>query len=106
MSQWFERLWDSLFAEKPQPRKRVLHRRCTIAGPVVAWLEDAGRTDAERWAFAELLLRLDADPVNEDTRPVLGPGRPPGLRWAPFADRAAVYLWDPAEDRIKVLKCV
>ncbi|HZW11322.1 MAG TPA: hypothetical protein VFF69_15570 [Phycisphaerales bacterium] len=106
MSQWLERLWDSLFADRPQARKRVLRRRCSIAAPVLAWLDETDRTAGERWAFAELLLKLDADPVNEETRPLLGAGRPPGLRWAPFAGRAAIYLWDPGEDRIRVLKCV
>ncbi len=106
MSQWLDRLWDSLFAERPEPRRRLLRRRCTISGEVRSWLEAPDRTAEERWAFAELLLRLDADPVGDQTRPLLGPGRPPGLRWAPFAGRSAIYLWDPAENRIKIARCI
>jgi hypothetical protein len=106
MSQWFERLWDSLCGERPRAGKRVLRRRCTISRPALAWLNESGCSESDRWAFAELLLRLDADPVGEGTRPLLGPGRPPGLRWAAFAGRGAIYQWDPAENRIRIIKCV
>lgn len=106
MSQWLDRLWESLFAERPRSRRRALRRRFSISGPAAAWLSEESRTEAERWAFAELLLRLDADPVGEATSPLLGPGRPPGLRWASFGSRTAIYLWDPSENRIRIVKCV
>lgn len=104
MPEWIDALWQAVFGGGSERPRRVFRRRLSLSGPVVAWLRDERRTEGERWAFAELLLRLDADPLRHSTA-ILRPGVPAGLRWAAFGERRAILIFDPSEDRIRVLTC-
>jgi hypothetical protein len=76
-----------------------------LSGPATAWLRDPGRTEPERWAFADLLLRLDSDPLTHSA-PILTPGTPPGLRWATLESaggRKVIIKFDPIENRVTVV---
>lgn len=100
--EWFESIWGLLLGETPA-RRPLFRRRMRLSGPVVAWLRDPQRTDAERWALADLLLRLDSDPFTHSAA-ILNPGTPPGLRWAPLGDgRKVIIKFDPIEDRVSVV---
>ena len=104
MPEWLDALWGAIFGEDRARPRRVFRRRISLSGPVVAWLRDPRRTEHDRWAFAELLLRLDADPLRHSTA-ILWPGVPAGLRWAAFEGHRAILVFDLSEDRIRVLTC-
>src|SRR5690606_14542089 len=71
-------------------RRRVLRRQVRVSEAAVGFVHGPACSDEDRMAFAELLLRLDADPF-EHSRPVL-PARPPGLRWAAFGAHKALFV--------------
>jgi hypothetical protein len=97
---WVNAIWESLFA--PPPRRALFRRRMRLSRQVVTWLRDPVRTDAERWAFADLLLRLDSDPFTHSSA-ILTPGTPPGIRWALLERWHIVIKFDPVEDRVTII---
>jgi hypothetical protein len=105
MADWLDSLYRSLFSHMPARRRRWLHRKFRLSGEVMSWLDARNRTLEERTAFAELLLRLDADPVS-GTTPVLRPGAPPGMRWIPFGAHKAIFVLDPSSNQIHIVTCV
>lgn len=105
MSDWFDRLWDLLAGKTASP-SRLFRRNISLSAPAQEWFNDSTRTDAQRAALAEALLKLDSNPVGEMTAALLGPGRPLGLRSIGGHGLTVIYLWDPGRDAIKVLKCV
>jgi hypothetical protein len=105
MPDWLDQFLKSVFADARRTPPRFLHRRIRIAGEVRAWLEHPDRTQVERLGFAELLFRVDRNPVGEETHPILGPGRPPGVRCADSGVVRMMYEWNPAENRLRIAKC-
>jgi hypothetical protein len=103
MESWFDDLWEAIFGRKPKARS-VFSRRIQLSGAVFQWLRDPARTLPERAAFAELLLRLDADPVLHSL-PILRANVPPGLRWSTFGRFKAIFQLDASQNRIRVLTC-
>ncbi len=71
----------------------------------MAWLRTPGVTSAQVEAFAELLLRLDANPFCEGSEAITRHDMP-GLRWAKFDGHAAIYQVDAAKDQVRIAKCV
>lgn len=102
---WLAEMWDFLFGTEDPPRRRVLHRAFTISGSVRRWVREPDRQEDELLAFAELILKLDADPVS-CSEALFGPDIPAGLRWAPFHSYKALFVLDLGRNSIKVLTCV
>lgn len=98
--EWLNDIWESLLGP-PRRRRVTFRRRMRLGREAVAWLQDPVRTDEERWAFADLLLRLDSDPFTHSTA-MLVPGTAPGLRWTGFDGWRVVIRFNPVEDRITV----
>ena len=98
-----KRLWEWLFGAAHVRRRGPFVRRVRVSGEVREFLFGSACTGEDRMAFAELLLRLDGNPL-EHSRAVLPP-EPPGLRWAPFGGHKAILVFDPAHDLISVLIC-
>ena len=112
MAAWIDDLLAWLGARSGEEPRRVFTRRVVISGPAQAWLD--ARPGAERLGFAELLMRLDADPVAH-SEPVLTPGVPPGMRFAGFGEgvggvggggHRVLLVWDPARDMIHIVMFV
>ena len=101
MLDWLEHF----FGGGPEPERVWLHRKFHLSSEVRAWLIDASRTHAQRCEFAELLLKLDANPLWHST-PVLRDGAPPGMRWAAFGEFRAIFVWNPAENSVRIVLCV
>jgi hypothetical protein len=104
MHDWLEQLRDLISGPGSPRARKWLHRRIHLADEVVMWFRAPDRTQDDRTAFAELLLRLDSDPVSNSS-PILRPGGPKGVRWAAFGNHRAVFILDAANDRISVLRC-
>lgn len=104
MHDWLEQLRDLLSGSGSPRARKWFHRRIHLADEVVMWCRAPDRTPDDRAAFAELLLRLDSDPVSNSS-PVLRPSGPKGVRWAAFGDHRAVFILDAANDRISILRC-
>jgi hypothetical protein len=101
---WLDELqsWLTRFDESKRP---VFRRNIRLSGPVVAWLRSPGVSPAQVEAFAELLLKLDANPFCEGSHAILREDAP-GLRWAKFDGHAAIYQVDGAKDQVRIAKCV
>jgi hypothetical protein len=65
-----------------------------------------GCTTEEVRQFAELLLRLDANPVR-DSDPILSRdgSLEPGIRWARFGGHRLVLQWNPVENQLRLGYC-
>lgn|GEM_PF-3379238 len=102
--EWFKSLIEVLewHAEPKQVQRRPLHRRFHFSSDVLAYVRSCD--EAEKIAFADLVLRLDANPVR-DSVPLLTSIGPPGMRWARFADHIALFQWDPAADAVRFALC-
>lgn len=98
MADWLE----SLDRWLNPPRRRILHRRFVIADPAKAWGAAPERTREELLAFADLLLRLDANPVLISA-PILKPGAPPGMRWVALAHVRVIFVFDPSQASIHIV---
>ncbi len=105
MPDWLEQFLDSVFSGAERRRPRLFHRRIRISGEVRAWLDHPDRTSIERLGFAEMVLRLDRNPVGDETHPILVPGRPLGVRCADSGVVRVVYEWNPAENRLRIARC-
>lgn len=105
MPDWLDQFLEAVFAGTTRKPPRYFHRRIRIAGAVRTWLDHPDRSRSERLGFAELLLRVDRNPVGEETRPILGPGRPLGVRCADSGVVRMVYEWNPVENRLRIAKC-
>lgn len=92
--------WTWLFGTAAKPR-RLFTRKVEIAEPVLSLLR-TDFTDEDRMEFAQLLLKLDANPIKHSDRLVVDPPIP-GLRWASFADHKLILVFDPSRNRIRVL---
>jgi len=103
--EWIDRFLDSVFPGPTRARPRLFHRRICIAGAVRAWLDHPDRTRNERLAFAEMVLRLDRNPVGDGTHPILGSDRPPGVRCVDSGVVRVVYEWNPVENRVRIAMC-
>lgn len=101
---WLDELqsWLTRFDESKRP---VFRRNIRLSGAVVAWLHSPSVTPAQVEAFAELLLKLDANPFCEGTEAIIR-HEMPGLRWAKFDGHAAIYQVDAAKDQVRIAKCV
>lgn len=73
-----------------------------MADPVVAWIASPLRTPEELLAFADLLLRLDANPVLISA-PILRPGAPPGMRWVALGQVRVIFVFDPSRASIQIV---
>lgn len=85
--------------------RRLFHRSFQVSSHVRRFL--GGADEPTRLAFAELLLRLDADPLTHSDA-VLHPPEATrqGLRWATFGVAHRAYLtFDPAHDRLCIISC-
>lgn len=96
-----ESWWNWLFGSSDK-RPSPFVRNIVVARTTRLYVFGSAFTDADREAFAELLLKLDGNPVKHSalvnrTPPV------PGLRWAPFAGHKAIFVFDPAHDLIRIL---
>jgi len=98
MADWL----DSLDRWLNPPRRRILHRQFVMADPVVAWIASPLRTPEELLAFADLLLRLDANPVLISA-PILRPGAPPGMRWVALGQVRVIFVFDPSRASIHIV---
>ena len=98
-----------LFEAKPSGsasgRRRLFHRSFGVSSHVRRFLGEAD--ESTRLAFAELLLRLDADPLSHSDAVLHPPeATKQGLRWAAFGVAHRAYLtFDPAHDRIRMISC-
>lgn len=92
---WAE-FWEWLSGGEP-PRKRLFVRTIVLSGPVRTFLEHCRHEDA--FAFADLLLRLDADPFKHSENLS---GLAPGMRWAGIPGYTVVFTFDPAKDLIRI----
>ncbi len=90
-------------AEEQAHRRPLFARHVRLSGEVRTWF--AARSHVEQCTFAELLLKLDANPVADGTHPVLGVHARPGMRWTVFGDFRAIYTWNLVENRITVILC-
>lgn len=104
MHDWLEQLRGLISGSAIARPRKWLHRRFRLSGEVVAWLDAPGRTVDDRCAFAELLLRLDADPITCSVA-VLRPDAPRGMRWAPFGSHKAIFTLDSSGNSIRVVLC-
>jgi hypothetical protein len=93
--------WVWLFGPAARPR-RILTRRFEVADAVLTFLWSDEFSDEDRMAFADLVLKLDANPVKHSDRLATKPPRP-GLRWAGFRDHKLVLVFDPSRNLIRVL---
>lgn len=66
------------------------------------YLRGAGCGERDRWLLAELILRLDADPIRHSERLVVDPPVP-GLRWARCGELTVIVQVIPAEDLVRVV---
>lgn len=98
MADWL----DALDRWLNPPRRRILHRPFVMAEPARAWIESPLRTPEELMAFADLLLRLDANPVLISA-PILKPGAPPGMRWVTLAQVRVIFVFDPSKASIHIV---
>lgn len=105
MAAWIDDLLAWLGARSGEEPRRVFTRRIVFSGQARAWIDT--RPGPERLELAELLIRLDADPVAH-SEPVLTPGMPPGMRFAGFGEgvggggHRVLLVWDPARDMIHI----
>ncbi len=104
MWEWLDELGEWLGTRAAAKERRWLHRHFRLSGPVVEWLGSPARSNEQRLAFTELLLRLDADPVGNSVA-ILRPGSPPGMRWAPFDNHRAIFVLDMGAIRFES-RCV
>ena len=104
MWEWLERVWELVSASPNSGRGPVFHRRFRINSGVIAWLQDPARSDADRLAFAAMLLRLDSDPTDQ-TFPVLKHGAPAGTRWTIAGDFRVIFVLDLSLDQISIISC-
>jgi hypothetical protein len=102
MPNWFEELWRSLVGPKVRPDVSLFSRHVRLSARVIEWLRSPARTSQELSDFAQLLLRLDSDPIGW-SEAVLGPGALPGLRWAPCGDYSVMFIVDPGNNRLSVV---
>ena len=105
MWEWLDELGEWLGPRAGAKERRWLHRKFQLSSPVVEWLGAPERSSEQRLAFAEMLLRLDADPVGNSVA-ILRPGAPPGMRWAPFDNHRAIFVLDIGRDRVRIALCV
>jgi len=89
-----------VFGAAPSRHSRLFVRDIRVSQEIRAFINHDSRTRAQKEAFAELLLRLDADPVSHSW-PILNPPVP-GLRWATFLNFKVILLFDPSHDRVSV----
>jgi hypothetical protein len=89
-------------AEPTSLRRRLLHRQLHVSGEVLAYVRGCSQKDMA--AFADLVLRLDANPI-QNSEAILTSIGPPGLRWARFSDHLVTFQWDPVADAIRLAFC-
>ncbi len=83
-------------------RRPAVHRRFRFSTEVLAYVRACSETD--KLAFGELVLRLDANPV-EHSDAILTTIGPPGMRRARFSDHTVTLRWDPASDSVQLGLC-
>ena len=104
MQDWLDRLRTAIWGESAPRRRKWLHRRFTLSSSVCEWLASPVRLHEERSGLAVLLLLLDANPIG-NSMAVLREDAPRGLRWAPFGQHKAFFIWDPSKDWIRIVLC-
>ena len=82
-------------------KRRLFHRDVQVADAARNYFCDLERTRSEQEGFAELLLKLDADPIAH-TWPIFNPPVP-GLRWAALGEKKVIVHFDPSHDRVRVV---
>lgn len=82
-------------------KRKLFSRDVQVSAPVREYFCSEERSRAEQEAFADLLLKLDADPVSH-TSAILDPPIP-GMRWAKLGRRKVIVHFDPSHDRVKVV---
>lgn len=105
LSQLFHTIEEWLGSRGHPQERKWLHRRFRLSGPVVDWLRDDQRKASERCALAEVILRLDANPVN-DSEPLFGPEVPVGMRWTSGQGIKTIFVWDPGQDLVSIVMVI
>lgn len=103
-------LWDRVvrWISQPEPRRRRLFvREILISGDVRRYVRGSSCTEQDRLAFAELLLRLDGNPLASEPLLPADPTHPypPGMRWAQFGPHRVIFQFDPGHDRLRMIVC-
>ncbi len=80
--------------------KRLFTRDIRISDSVRSFINDDARTRQEKELFAELLLRLDADPTRH-SHAILDPPIP-GMRWALMGNHRVILRFDIPCNRIDI----
>jgi hypothetical protein len=86
----------------PRRRPRLFVRRIRISDAALSYVQGPDCDQVARWAFAELLLRLDSNPIEHSDRLATAPAVP-GLRWPKFAGRTVILQFVLAEDLIRIV---
>jgi hypothetical protein len=91
-------------ARRTAQRKRLFTRDIRISDAVRRFINEEARTRPEKEAFAELLLRLDADPTRH-SHAILDPPIP-GMRWALMGEFKVILRFDIPSNRIDIATVV
>lgn len=95
---WLDEFTQWICGSKRRPPFR---RHIELGEDARGWFTDGQRTLDDRETFAELLLKLDADPVSCSS-PVLDDPPVAGLRYAVFETIRVVFIFDPGRNRLRI----
>jgi hypothetical protein len=97
----------SWLSSPAKARRRLFVRNVMISSEVLDYVRGKRCNQSDRIAFAELMLVLDANPLQSEALLSPRPGLPypRGLRWARFGDHKVVFQFDPSHDSIRLVVC-